>query len=459
MNNYSLTDTIIALASGKTHSALAVIRLSGKQAVSLVEQHLGGSPVLSAAPARKATLANFFTRTGEWLDQVILTKYPAPASYTGEDVVELSCHGSLFIVDQILQALLSTGSGRLAEPGEFTLRAFLNGKMDLIQAEAVADMIQSNTPKNLGQALAHLGGDLSRYVQTLRQQLIDAQSLLILELDFDEEEQFLHRSELVQLLQNIDAQITALISSFEYGRLVREGLLVAIVGKTNVGKSSLLNRLLKRDRALVSEYPGTTRDTLEEMISINGYLFRIIDTAGLRCSNDPVEQMGMERTRRSMADADLLVYMVDGSQAEEEEDQQLLRDCQALAKPLMRIINKKDKPAFSISSFSPLPGQNIALSCKTGEGFEQLEKALIDQMRGHAVPGQEVIIDKIRHQQSLLAGRKALRQAMLSLQQKYSAEFLLPDLTAAQDALGEITGHVTTQEVLQDIFSRFCIGK
>ncbi len=458
MNSYSLSDTIVALASGKTPSALAVIRLSGNQAVALVEQHLAAKPVLSSAPARKTTLANFFTPTGEWLDQVVLTKYTAPASYTGEEMVELSCHGSLFIVDQILQALLSAGA-RLAEPGEFTLRAFLNGKMDLIQAEAVADMIQSNTPKNLGQALAHLGGDLSRYVQTLRQQLIEAQALLMLELDFSEEEIFLHRSELAQLLQNLDAQISALISSFEYGRLVREGLLVAIVGKTNVGKSSLLNRLLKRDRALVSDYPGTTRDTLEETISVNGYLFRIVDTAGLRCSNDPVEQMGMQRTRRSMAEADLLVCMVDGSQAEEEEDRQLLRDCQALGKPLLRIINKRDRPDFSPTAFSLPDGHNIALSCKTGDGFEQLERALIDQVRGHAVPEQGVFIDKIRHQQSLLAGRSALRQAMLSLQQKYSAEFLLPDLTAAQDALGEITGHVTTQDVLQDIFSRFCIGK
>lgn len=458
MNNYSLTDTIVALASGKTHSALAVIRLSGKHAVALVEQHLGPKPVLSSAPARTATLAKFFTPTGQWLDQVVITKYTAPASYTGEEVVELSCHGSLFIVDQILQALLQSG-GRLAEPGEFTLRAFLNGKMDLIQAEAVADMIQSNTPQNLGQALAHLGGELSHYVQGLRQRLIDAHALLMLELDFNEEENFIHRSELARLLQNLDAQISALISSFEYGRLVREGLLVAIVGKTNVGKSSLLNRLLKRDRALVSDYPGTTRDTLEETISINGYLFRIVDTAGLRSSKDPVEQMGMQRTRRFMADADLLVCMVDGSQAEEEEDRQLLRDCQALGKPLLRIINKKDKPAFSTNAFSPVDAQKIALSCKTGEGFEQLEKALIDQVHGHATPEQGVYIDKIRHQQSLLAGRRAIRRAMHSLQQNYSAEFLLPDLTTAQDALGEITGQVTTQDVLHDIFSRFCIGK
>ncbi len=458
MNNCSLTDTIVAQASGKTYSALAVIRLSGSRAVALVERHLGARPVLSSVPARTATLANFFDLSGQWLDQVVLTKYLAPASYTGEEVVELSCHGSLFIVDQIVQALLKAGC-RLAEPGEFTLRAFLNGKMDLIQAEAVADMIQSNTAKNLGQALAQLGGELSHYVQTLRQQLIDAQALLVLELDFNEEEIFLHRTELAQLLQNLDAQISALIASFEYGRLVREGLLVAIVGKTNVGKSSLLNRLLKRDRALVSDYPGTTRDTLEETISINGYLFRIVDTAGLRCSQDPVEQMGMQRTRRLMADADLLICMVDGSQAEEEEDRQLLRDCQALGKPLLRIFNKKDKPAFLASAVSVWDGQNISLSCKTGEGFEQLEKALIDQVHGHAGSEQGVFIDKIRHQQSLLAGRNALRQALLSLQQNYSAEFLLPDLTAAQDALGEITGHVTTQDVLHDIFSRFCIGK
>ncbi|HPN33819.1 MAG TPA: tRNA uridine-5-carboxymethylaminomethyl(34) synthesis GTPase MnmE [bacterium] len=458
MNNYSLADTIVALASGKAPSALALIRISGKQAVDLVEQHLGEKPILSSAPARKATVAKFYTPSGLWLDQVVLTKYSAPASYTGEDVVELSCHGSLFIIDRILQSLLLAG-GRMAEPGEFTLRAFLNGKMDLIQAEAVADMIQSNTPKNLGQALAQLGGELSEYVQRLRQQLIDAQALLMLELDFNEEEVFLHRSELAQLLQKLDSQLSALISSFEYGRLVREGMLVAIVGKTNVGKSSLLNRLLKKDRALVSDFPGTTRDTLEETISINGYLFRLVDTAGLRSSTDPVEQMGMQRTRNSMADADLLVCMVDGSQPEEEEDRQLLRDCQALDKPLLRIINKKDKPSFSPSAFSLLPSTTISLSCKTGEGFEQFEQALINQALSHRAPQQGVFIDKIRHQQSLLAGRSAIRQALHALQQNYSAEFLLPDLTAAQDALGEITGQVTTQDVLHDIFSRFCIGK
>lgn len=458
MTQYILSDTIVALASGKAYSALAVIRISGKQAVALVEQHLGARPVLSIAPARTSTLATFFAPSGQKIDQVIVTKYLAPASYTGEEVVEVSCHGSLFIVDQILQSLLSAG-GRLAEPGEFTLRAFLNGKMDLIQAEAVADMIQSNTAQNLDHALAQLGGELSDYVATLRQQLIDVQARLMLELDFNEEEIFLHRTELARLLQNLDAQISALISSFEYGRLVREGLLVAIVGKTNVGKSSLLNRLLKRDRALVSDYPGTTRDTLEETISVNGYLFRIVDTAGLRNSQDPVEQMGMQRTRRLMADADLLICMVDGSQAEEEEDRQLLRDCRALEKPLLRIFNKKDKASFSLSLVSVGEGQDIALSCKTGEGFEKLERALIDQVHGHAVSEQGVFIDKIRHQQSLLTGRHALRQAMLSLQQNYSAEFLLPDLTAAQDALGEITGQVTSQDVLDDIFSRFCIGK
>ncbi|NLP12060.1 tRNA uridine-5-carboxymethylaminomethyl(34) synthesis GTPase MnmE [bacterium] len=458
MNHYSLTDTIVALASGKATAALAVIRLSGRQAVTLVEQHLGEKPILSSAPARKAILAKFFSPSGEWLDQVIITKYPAPASYTGEEVVELSCHGSFFIVDRILQALLQAG-GRLAEPGEFTLRAFLNGKMDLIQAEAVADMIQSNTPKNLGQALAQFGGELSSYVKELRQQLIDAQAMLVLELDFNEEENFINRAELAKLLLDLDSRISALIASFDYGRLIREGLLVAIVGKTNVGKSSLLNRLLKRDRALVSDYPGTTRDTLEETILIKGYLFRIVDTAGLRVSKDPVEQMGMQRTRKSMDEADLLLYMVDGSQAEGTEDRQLLYDCRTMGKPMIRLINKKDKPGFSAKDFSPVDGPTIVISCKTGEGFEQLEEALIDHMHDHADSGQGLVIDKIRHQQSLLAARSAILRARQSLQQNYSDEFLLPDLTAAQDALGEITGQVTTLDVLQNIFSHFCIGK
>ena len=458
MKSISLQDTIVALATPHGRGAIAVIRISGDKAIKLTEGHLGEPGILQMVAPRRALLSHFYDERRQLLDQVMVTKFLAPASYTGEEVVEISCHGSPYIAEQIVYSLIQDGC-RPAQPGEFTQRAFLNGKIDLIQAEAVADLISSATAKTLGQALNQLQGNLSHKLATIRQRLLDVQSLLVLELDFQEGEEFVDRQIFKQDLTPIQDELTALIDSYRFGRVLREGLHIAIVGKTNVGKSSLLNLLLKTDRAIVSEIPGTTRDSLEESLNIRGYLFKISDTAGLRATHDTVEKLGMNRTSVVMSEADLLLVMVDASKPLDEEDAKIIADCQKMAKEMVLVCNKKDLNSFSITDLSPRFPSLLSISCKTGEGLAALEDYLVATGVNRHPQLQEIFIDKARHWQSLVQARNALQRATVSLQEGLSSEFISLDLGACLDALGEITGQITSQDVLNNIFAKFCVGK
>jgi tRNA modification GTPase len=454
----SFKDTIVALATARATSAIAMIRVSGEQAIGIADDRFSVKGGIIAAEPRKVRHGFFIDDQGRIIDEVIIIKYARPFSYTGQDMVEISCHGSLYIVDQILHCLIECGC-RLAEAGEFTQRAFINGKMDLIQAEAVADIIGSNTSKSLGQAMTQVQGTLSKKLQDIQRQLLDSQSLLELELDFHEDEEFVDRNILFNNLLHLQQELGLLSDSFKYGRVLREGVHIAIVGKPNVGKSSLLNCLLKIDRAIVSDIPGTTRDSLEEQFNIDGYLFKVTDTAGLRQAKDPIEKLGIERTRAAMQQADILLLVLDGSVPIGTEDEYLLQECLSMHKELLIVLNKKDIGCEQKQHRQGTQPPRIAISCKTEDGLQELEQYLIKLVMERKHPQLGLFIDKARHWQSLVKAKEHLHNAVQSLKCKYSAEFIALDLRAALNAIGEITGQITSQDILNNIFAKFCIGK
>lgn len=401
------------------------------------------------------------------LDEALVTLFRAPQSYTGEDCVEFSCHGSRFILNQLIELLISSGA-RLANPGEFTQRAFLNGKLDLSQAEAVADLIASSNQATHHLAISQLRGHVSNELASLRDQLLRLTSLLELELDFadHEELEFADRSELLALAQTIDARIQRLTRSFETGQAIKQGIPVAIVGKTNVGKSTLLNRLLHDDRAIVSDTHGTTRDTIEDTIDIRGITFRLIDTAGIRQTTNSVEQIGISRTYAAIAKARIVLWLIDETPTKEEIADIQTR-CQG--KALLPILNKSDLGAVcccdAIATQPPLP-----ISAKTGVGLDALEAAIFAAADIPELTEQDVIITSARHFEALtrahdsltrvitgLGGNNAHLSALRSL---LSTDLIAEDLRLTLDALADITGGaITPQETLNNIFSHFCIGK
>ncbi len=456
MNRFRTQDTIVACASGASKSALAVIRVSGPSALDVVARYFSQPEKLHQAEARFLLHGFFLNQTNAVIDEVLVVKFLRPHSYTGDDVIEISCHGNPFIVDEIIKVCVQTGC-RLAEPGEFTQRAFLNGKIDLVQAEAVADMIAASTQQSQAQAIAQLHGRLSRQFQSIRQNLVEKLSLLELELDFHEDEEFVDRPQFMEQLLTLQQTVAHLIQSYQYGKVIREGVHVVIVGKPNVGKSSLLNFLLKSDRAIVSEMPGTTRDTLEESLNLEGYLFKISDTAGLRETNDAVEREGVTRSLTSMQKAQLLLIVVDGNQRLTSEDHAILQQCRLSNKNAILVLNKTDLGDAENAVAWPLTC--LSISCKTGAGVDALKAAMIEQVFKKSTPAQEAFIDKDRQWASLINAQEHLDQALLSLQKKLSAEFIAVDLRMALDAIGQITGEVTSEDILNNIFAKFCIGK
>ena len=392
----------------------------------------------------------------EIVDDVVVSLFRAPHSYTGEDTVEISAHGSRYVINKIISLLTARGA-RLAEAGEFTRRAFLAGKLDLSQAEAVADIIASSSHSAHAIASTQMRGAYSNELQALREQLLHITSLLELELDFSEEDvEFADRKELRQLLNKILAKVTSLAESFSLGNALKEGIMVAIAGRPNVGKSTLLNRLAGEDRAMVSDIAGTTRDTIEATTNIDGVIYRFIDTAGLHSTDDRLEQMGIERTEQALQKARIILWMQDYNDTEATlEDYTPTKD-----QTLLRVINKIDLRGENIA----LPEENSGvptyyISAKSGEGMEQLIDAFKQTTNASVAYQGEVIVSSQRHYDALMQSRTALESALSALDNGISSDLLSEDIRQVMHHLGTITGEITTTEILQSIFSRFCIGK
>lgn len=467
----ALTDTIVALSTPPGAGALAVVRLSGPEAVAITQalfskKNLAGQP---GHTLHYGTLRD--PATGQILDEVVAALYRAPRSYTREDVVELSGHGSDFIVRQILAALLRQGA-RLAEAGEFTKRAFLNGALDLAQAEAVADLIAADSTLSHQVALNQLRGGFSDELRDLRGQLIKFAALLELELDFGEEDvEFADRTGLTRLLTEVQGVVKRLLRSFELGNVIKNGITTVIAGRPNAGKSTLLNALLREERAIVSAIPGTTRDFIEDEVSINGLRFRFVDTAGLRDNPaDEVEAIGVQRTRQRIGQAALLLYLFDLTNMTPAEVQADLAEFTAAHPklPVLLVGNKQDAAtAAQLATLVRLKAQNselktlIFISAGQRQGLEELQEALLTQVRGAglATTGTATIVTNVRHARALEAAAGHLAAVQQGLATGRGTELLAADLRHALAALGEITGDISTDDLLTSIFTQFCIGK
>lgn len=448
-----MSSTIVAISTPQGVGGIAVIRLSGAEAVAIAAQHC------KVADRAQEALFTLFRDGEEVIDEVVVTLFRGPHSYTGEDVVEISCHGSLYVQETILNALIGSGA-RLAEPGEFTRRAFLNGKLDLSQAEAVADLIDSTNTAQHRLAVSQLRGGYAQKLKELRAQLVELTSLLELELDFSQEDvEFASRDRLTRLVEEISLGVNALRHSFRMGNALKRGIPVAIVGRPNAGKSSLLNALLHDDRAIVSPVPGTTRDTIEERFVIEGTLFRIIDTAGLRESDDEVERLGIERSRKVAEEADIIIYVHDATQP-------FLHAIEDLAQLQDRISSFKEKHLFIVHNKMDLHPVNptasyrtFPISAKEGTGLDSIKEALVRAVNRDRGQTPDVMLTNVRHLEALGRVDQALMHVARGLGEGLSADLVAIDLRDALYHLGTITGEVTSDEVLGNIFGRFCIGK
>jgi tRNA modification GTPase len=463
-----VVDTIVALSTPPGVGALAVVRLSGPEAVPIT-QALFSKQNLETQPSHTlhyGTLRD--PQSNQLLDEVVVSLYRAPRSYTREDVVEITGHGSDFIVRQIMASLLRQGA-RLAEPGEFTKRAFLSGALDLAQAEAVADLIAADSALSHQVALNQLRGGFSDELRGLRARLIQFAALLELELDFGEEDvEFADRTGLTRLLTEVQGVVTGLLRSFELGNVIKNGITTVIAGRPNAGKSTLLNALLREERAIVSAIPGTTRDFIEDEVSIDGLRFRFVDTAGLRDNPaDEVEAIGVQRTRQRIGQAALLLYLFDLTNITPAEVQADLADFTAAHPklPVLVVGNKQDAatPA-QLAAFSQLTiqsSEHLTISAAVRQGLEELQAALLAQVRGAglATSGAATIVTNVRHARALEAAAEHLASVQQGLATGRGTELLAADLRHALSALGEITGDISSEDLLTSIFTQFCIGK
>ena len=463
MQLISPSTTIVALATGNGQGAIAVIRLSGKDAISIVSTFFKGKNLIGEA----GYTLHFgeIVNNDEVIDEVLVALFKAPKSYTGEDVVEISCHASAYIIEKIIQLCIEHGA-QLAMPGEFTQRAFLNGKMDLTQAEAVADLIASNAAAAHRAAMHNLKGGFKHVLDEMREQLIHFTALIQLELDFsDEDVTFADRSQLVALLNQLYNQTNNLIQSFALGNAIKNGVNVAIVGKPNAGKSTLLNALLNEERAIVSAIPGTTRDTVEESININGIIFKLIDTAGIRNHTvDEIEAIGIARSKKALEKADVVIFLFDVNDSLDTVMQQI-NEWNLLQYKCIAIGNKCDllgnNLAYMQHHFADLPiQQKIFISALQKNGIDAIKTLLYNMVVGGQLNFEQAIITNIRHYHALIELKNALVEVQNGLQQNLPGDLLTIDINHCLYFLGAITGKIETdRDILGAIFSKFCIGK
>jgi len=451
-------ELIVAMASPPGVGAIGVIRLSGAGSIELVN---------SMFPSKDLTMEQGNTlhvgvliNNEIALDEVVLSLFRTPRSYTGEDIVEISCHGSPYIQQQIIEACIVKGA-RIATPGEFTLRAFLNGKMDLVQAEAVADLIASGTKAAQETALNQVRGGFSNVLSSLREELIKFSALIELELDFSQEDvEFADRTALHSLLNRIQITVNELLQSFQLGNVIKNGVSVAIVGKPNAGKSTLLNALLQENRAIVSSIAGTTRDTIEELLNIDGILFRLVDTAGIRNSTDEIEVIGIERTMEKIEKADVVLYMFDVNEESNNDLQKMENDLVAKSKSFLLIGNKVDDAVAIESAKKKFNSRNMLfLSAKHQFQLSELKQQLIHKVVSGAVNTENTIVTNARHFQSLQKVEVSIQSIKKGMEQRIPGDLLAIDIRQCLYQLGEITGEITNDDQLDFIFSKFCIGK
>ncbi|WP_158963983.1 tRNA uridine-5-carboxymethylaminomethyl(34) synthesis GTPase MnmE [Myroides fluvii] len=461
-----LQDTIVALATPSGAGAVAIIRVSGKDAISLVNGIFQSIKNKDLTKQKTHTLHLGHIVDGERvLDQVLVSVFKNPHSYTGEDTIEISCHGSTFIQQQIIQLCLRKGA-KMAQPGEFTMRAFLNGKLDLSQAEAVADLIASDNEASHQIAMQQMRGGFSNEIALLREQLLNFASLIELELDFSEEDvEFADRTQFKALIDRIEFVLKRLIDSFAVGNVIKNGIPVAIVGEPNVGKSTLLNALLNEERAIVSDIAGTTRDTIEDELVIDGIGFRFIDTAGIRETKDVVESIGIQKTFEKIEAAQVVIYLIDGGKLTTQSIDQINVELEKLKnkyplKPLLVVCNKQDLlTPEQIDVFQSKIENLMLMSAKANLGIDELKQTLLGFVNTGALRNNETIVTNTRHYDSLLKALEEIEKVKWGLQTNLSADLMAIDIRQALYFFGEITGQVTNDELLGNIFANFCIGK
>ncbi len=451
-------DTIIALATPQGVGAIAVIRLSGKNAISLTNEVFKGKDLEKQA----SHTIHYGTIKDEdrIIDEVLVSLFVAPKSFTKENVVEISTHGSSYIINQVIKLLIRKGA-RPAKPGEFTQRAFLNGQFDLAQAEAVADLIHSDSEASHQAALHQMRGGFSGEIKQLRDQLIHFASMIELELDFVEEDvEFASRDDLRELVEKLMRVVEKLISSFDLGNVIKNGVPTVIAGKPNAGKSTLLNALLNEEKAIVTDIAGTTRDFIEDEINIGGVIFRFIDTAGLRETTDTIEAMGVSRTQEKMKSASLILYLFDLTDTDMVEINRDVNKLENLGVPFVKVANKVDKgePLFMEKLKAKYP-ETIFISAGQKENLDELRDKILELVNLDKFKTGNTVVTNIRHYDSLVKTRESLLDVLGGLDQEITNDFLAMDIRRSLHFLGEITGEITTDDLLANIFSKFCIGK
>ena len=458
-------DTIVAIATPPGSGAISVIRLSGlKSLTTCMNNFMPANKKLTIHNIESHKLyLGYFVDDDKIIDEVLISYFRSPGSYTSEDVVEISCHGSEFIQQKIIEVLINTGA-RAADPGEFTLRAFLNGRMDLSQAEAVADLIASQSSSSHRMAMNQMRGGISEKISLLRKKLIDFASLIELELDFSEEDvEFANREQFLKLISELKEELNMLISSFSMGNVIKQGIPVAIIGKPNVGKSTLLNAILNEEKAIVSHIPGTTRDAIEDTYIIGGYKFRFIDTAGLRQSDDIVESIGIERTYDKIEKATIILYVCDIASINNETVENVLEEfkqyIQDESKHFIFVANKIDQLGELPSQIKEiLELDTVFVSAKRKENIHLLADTLINIVKEFNITN-DVIVSNSRHYQALTNANNALEQVDIGFENNIPTDLIAIDIRQALHELGTITGEITTDDLLGNIFGKFCIGK
>ena len=459
------TDTIVALSTPTGEGALGIVRCSGPLAIDIVDRHIHNRS-LNNMGSHQARLATFHQINGELIDECVITIFKGPRSYTGEDVVELACHGSSYILEHVIQNIIDSGA-RLAQPGEFSQRAFLHGKLDLSQAEAIADLIASKTRRQHSMAMRHMKGRVSNEMDDMRERLIKFASLIELENDFGEEDvEFVDRKELMLMVDDMLARLSRLVQSFKVGQAIKEGIAVAIAGQPNVGKSTLLNAMLQEDRAIVSDIPGTTRDTIEDQLVIDGLLFRMIDTAGIRETNDHIESLGISRSYKKIQSADIVLWMTEI----DEDAHSIAASFRELEwsehQRTIILLNKID--AFHAchtydveEAVSTLTGRTpcLAVSAATGKHIDLLKTLLVQESKVSDYQAGDLVISQLRHTEALQMTEKSLINVKENITSGLPSDLIALDIRHALHHIGTITGTISTDDLLNSIFRDFCIGK